>query len=246
MIMKRCCALVAACAVGGAAAQTLHDSKNCDILVAGGSLASLAAAVTIANVSSTLSVCFTEITDWPGGQMTASGVPAIDFGTDNKIESNLPGGFNKLLFGPLMPGGTNLGDCWVSTKCFQPQIVMEAWIMPLIASFPNLVYFPRTAVLSAARDPQSSAVTSVSAVQRTPAASTTGWEALLSQQLSDWYDPAPSAVYPQKTLWNITAKVVIEATEFGDVLATSGVGFAQVCVICCYTGRRHASLRYVL
>lgn len=59
----------------------LESSVECDIVVAGGSLASLAAAVTAANVSSALNVCFLEITDWPGGQMTASGVPAIDFGT---------------------------------------------------------------------------------------------------------------------------------------------------------------------
>lgn len=54
-------------------------SPKCDIVIAGGSLASLAAAITAANASKS-AVCFLEATDWPGGQMTASAVPAIDFG----------------------------------------------------------------------------------------------------------------------------------------------------------------------
>lgn len=225
-------AAVAATLVGCAAAATTQKSLACDVIVAGGSLSSLAAAVTAANVSASAKVCFTEITDWPGGQMTASGVPAIDFGPENRVRANMPASLADLLFGPLMPGDTNLGNCWVSTKCFQPQIVVEQWITPLVASFPNLVYLPRTAVTGATRDAATGAITAVTAVQRTPAPGTDGWERLLSEQLNEWYDPAPSAAYPSKTVWTLTlatpAGVVIDATEFGDVLATSGVGFAQV------------------
>eukprot|EP00158_Paraphelidium_tribonemae_P000080 Partr_v1_DN15555_c0_g1_i1_m44716 putative Inherit from NOG: fad dependent oxidoreductase len=130
-------ATAAALTLGVAAATTTYKSLACDVIVAGGSLSSLAAAVTAANLSSSATVCFTEITDWPGGQMTASGVPAIDFGTDNRARANMPASLAALLFGPLMPGDTNLGDCWVSTKCFQPQVVVEQWIAPLVASFPN-------------------------------------------------------------------------------------------------------------
>ena len=39
---------------------------TCDIVVAGGSTASLAAAITAAEANASLTVCFTEITDWPG------------------------------------------------------------------------------------------------------------------------------------------------------------------------------------
>lgn len=54
--------------------------EACDVIVAGGSLASLAAALSAANASASASVCFVELTDEPGGQLTASAVPAIDFG----------------------------------------------------------------------------------------------------------------------------------------------------------------------
>ena len=62
---------------GLAAAATLEP---CDVLVAGGSLASLAAAVAAANASLALSpaapaaVCLLEITDWLGGQASFTGV----------------------------------------------------------------------------------------------------------------------------------------------------------------------------
>ena len=57
---------------------------TCDIAVAGGSAASLAAALTAAEAAPELSVCLTDWTDWPGGQMTSGGVPAIDFGGINQ------------------------------------------------------------------------------------------------------------------------------------------------------------------
>ena len=48
-----------------------QETVDCDIVVAGGSTASLAAAITATEADPSLIVCFTEITDWPGGQMTA-------------------------------------------------------------------------------------------------------------------------------------------------------------------------------
>ena len=60
--------------LGGVAAEAAaSDAVECDIVVAGGSTASLAAAITAAEADRSLSVCLTEITDWPGGQMTAGG-----------------------------------------------------------------------------------------------------------------------------------------------------------------------------
>ena len=79
------------------ASQTNGQTIECDIVVAGGSTASLAAAITAAEAAKELTVCFTEVTDWPGGQMTAGGVPAIDFGGANNDGRNQPASFRSAM-----------------------------------------------------------------------------------------------------------------------------------------------------
>jgi hypothetical protein len=81
----------------GAPSGTAAEIVDCDIAVAGGSTASLAAAITAAEADPTLTVCYTEVTDWPGGQMTAGGVPAIDFGGFNGISENQPASFRDAM-----------------------------------------------------------------------------------------------------------------------------------------------------
>ena len=51
--------------------------SNCDVVIVGGSTSALAAA--FAAASSGVKTCLLEPTNWIGGQLTASGVPAIDF-----------------------------------------------------------------------------------------------------------------------------------------------------------------------
>lgn len=80
----------------------IKSALQCDIAIAGGSTASLAAAITAAEAAPELTVCFTEITDWPGGQMTAGGVPAIDFGSANKMPENQPKSFREAM--EFLPG----------------------------------------------------------------------------------------------------------------------------------------------
>ena len=59
------------------------EPLECDLLVLGGSLSGLAAALNSAYVlkSKGLSkkICLTEPTDWVGGQLTSGGVAAVDF-----------------------------------------------------------------------------------------------------------------------------------------------------------------------
>ncbi len=50
--------------------------------------------------------------DWLGGQLSASGVAAIDFGTQNLHPVNMPATLANMT--NEMPG--NPGGCWVSTK----------------------------------------------------------------------------------------------------------------------------------
>jgi hypothetical protein len=206
------------------------NTVSCDILVAGGSLSSLAAAVSAANSSKTSTVCFLELTDTPGGQMISSNVPAIDFGPSNRIAANLPSSFNELVFGELMPGDTNLGNCWVSTKCFTQEPVLNTFIFPLLKRFSNLKTYLRTAVSYATRDAITGAVTSIRAISRTPKDLANEWTPLTSTQLYDWYDPVDSNAYTKVSTDFVVSKggVVIEATEFGDVLMTGGFStFAQ-------------------
>jgi hypothetical protein len=208
---------------------SLASEVECDIIVAGGSLASLAAAVSAASALSKPRVCFLELTDWPGGQMTASGVPAIDFGPENSRRENLPSMFSDLLFGPLMPNNTNLGNCWVSKKCFNPVTVMNEFVFPLLSSFTNLNLFLRTSVSFVTRNKATGAITSVVGIRRTPKEIDNEWAILTSSQIIDWYDPNDSNLFSKESITFVLspAGVVIEATEFGDVLATSGVPFAQ-------------------
>lgn len=63
-------------------------SLACDIVIAGGSTAALGAAITAARHGSEYQVCLFEPTNWPGGQMTASAVSAIDFGPQNRHIEN--------------------------------------------------------------------------------------------------------------------------------------------------------------
>ena len=136
--------LCLAATVTAAAAELVH----CDIAVAGGSAASLAAAVTAAEADPSLRVCLTDWTDWPGGQMTSGGVPAIDFGSFNARPENQPASFRSAM--ASIPGSGNQwnpnsntgsgspGACSVSTKCFLPNVFVATWVMPRLQRLPNL------------------------------------------------------------------------------------------------------------
>jgi hypothetical protein len=209
------------------------SAVSCDIIVAGGSLAGSAAAISAAQTSPELHVCHTDITDWPGGQATASATSAIDFGANwINFPSNVPKSFGDMLLSPGFGNATfNPGGCTVSHKCFLPSLAVE-WLLSTFSSFPNLSVFLNTAVVGATKDNTTGRVVGVRAVQRTPTASyPNGYERLTSEALPDWYSPQDSA-YFTKTVLDLTlsspSAVVIDATEFGDVLMNvDGVVVAQ-------------------
>jgi len=206
---------------------SLSLEVDCEIVVAGGSTASLAAAWAAAESNPQATVCLTDPTDWLGGQLTASAVSAIDFGPDNPPShqkgKNLPASFNEL-YG-IFSG--NPGKCWVSQKCFQPQILVDEAITPHNEKYSNLKIFYNTVITKTARDAKGNIIR-LDAVQRTAAPGTTGWERLQSEVLSDWYSLAPSTLFPKKEQIVFGGiKVAIEATEFGDVLMTGDIQTAQ-------------------
>lgn len=203
---------------------------DCDIAIVGGSLSSAAAALSAANASSpSTRVCFFELTDWPGGQLTSGGVSAVDFGGTWNYPANtrLTRAFSELMFdsGVAGTGATNPGRCSVSNKCFLPEPAAQ-WLLARMAGLPNLHVFLNTALRASATGPDG-AIVNLTLVQRTPAPGTTGWERPLSAALPDWYSPTPSQAFTKTTLLVPSPRVVVEASEFGDVLMTAGLPTAQ-------------------
>ena len=203
---------------------------ECHVTIAGGSLSGVAAALAAADADAALQVCLLELTDWPGGQATSGGTSAIDFGaTSAAWPANLPRGLAAILSSPAFGAGdANLAQCTVSTKCFLPETLVGA-LRREFALRANLRVFLSTAVVGVARSAGSGRITQLTAVQRTPAPGTAGYEANLSAALPDWYSAAPSAAFSKALLTFAVPPggVVVEATEFGDVLVLSGVRVAQ-------------------
>jgi hypothetical protein len=214
---------------------TQHE---CDVVIAGGSLASAAAAVAAGEAfnGTAKTVCFLEITDWPGGQATAGGIPAMDFGLQYlNFPHNIPRSLAELLTdgkkmgGPDHSSSYNPGECAYLPKCFAPEWAAR-WLLDRLAALPNVTVFLNTTVVSVDRD-AAGRVAGLHAIQRTPTAMhPSGWDRPLSQALPDWYSPTPSSYFDKAQLQFAVAPagVVVEATEFGDVLVLAdGVAVGQ-------------------
>ena len=107
---------------------------DCDLVIAGGGLGGVAAALTAAKAE--LRVCMTEPTRWIGGQITAQGVSALD---ENKwIETTgATASYQELRkrirdhYKPYLkerqhsPAALNPGSCWVSGLCFEPAVGLD-------------------------------------------------------------------------------------------------------------------------
>lgn len=123
--------------------QTITD---CAVVIAGGSTAALAAA--LASAEEGAKTCLLEPTDWAGGQLTSSGVSAIDFawhksapqgGVDVGALSRNPANQPKLFAAwvALLGEGINNwsknpGACWVSLRCYLPEMLLIKGIIPAL------------------------------------------------------------------------------------------------------------------
>lgn len=236
--------------------------KECEVVIAGGSLSALFAGINSANEGS--STCLLEPTDWAGGQLTASGVPAIDWQWMNNINPTLdPAGKeiargidgnqphtlkennNSMLFDwvtSVVPQGT----CTVSRNCFLSNDIWEKKIKPVIASTPKLTVFYNTVVkkvdtsnVGVRKDNYSNTnfdlkkITSVKAIQRTlkPNKANNYYTKRLSNDISNWYSELETDDYTKSliTFKGIGSNdpVVIDASEFGDVMVLSGAPYLQ-------------------
>lgn len=201
-----------------------YEEIECDIVVAGGSTAALAASLAAARTAPEKRICLLESTNWPGGQLTSSAVSAVDFGTHNVHPVNQPKDFAAMV--ASLPG--NPGKCWVSHWCYEPADLLHKWIFPTINQTKNLRVFYNTVVKKAytAKGPHGDEVKSILAVQRVPKEENEAWRNRLSEDLLDWYSLYESKTFNKKAL-HFSAPLFIEATEFGDLLVTADAPFAQ-------------------
>ena len=132
-------------------ASSALDVDDCGVLIAGGSTASLAAALAAADElkfrESEINVCLLEPTSIVGGQLSSSLITAVDFGLFNRLPENLPYEFVKLLESVGWPE-KNPGECWVSTVCYMLDDLEKNYLSEAISQRDNLRVFTNTVVKS--------------------------------------------------------------------------------------------------
>ena len=233
---------------------TASKIEGCDVIVVGGSTAALGAALSAAREFQSENngrvVCLTEPTNWLGGQLTASGVSAIDWAhhkvskngkslnlsTLSRAVENNSRDFVKLMSmmapptGGVFQGGNNPGACWVSMRCYEPQNLLSAidsLVSPLVQS-QNLRVFMRAVPKTVKK--VDGKIASVEILQRTLLQNDVD-EELLSRVISDWYSRTASARFQKEsiTLAGREGKipVVVDATEWGEILVLAEAAYMQ-------------------
>eukprot|EP01043_Picozoa_sp_COSAG02_P032434 COSAG02_NODE_2167_length_9609_cov_18.589485_5_plen_583_part_00 len=220
--------------------------ENCSVVIAGGSTAALAAAV--ASAKEGVRTCLLEPTDWPGGQMTSAGVPAIDFNNAKPL-TDAQGNILNVSFASHHPKNhapeffellnsiRTTGRCSVSTNCYPPRQMIKAVTAllqrPDIAS--NLdVYMLAVPVRAIPSSVVPGAIDTMQFVQRRPTneAACNGWDKHLSQVILDWYSPTPSARFGKRVLefrarGGADRPVFVDGTEWGELLALLDAPYLQ-------------------
>ncbi|MEM9487518.1 MAG: FAD-dependent oxidoreductase [Myxococcota bacterium] len=240
------CALTMAAGCAGEDSQDALDERadiafdrkvECDVIVAGGSAAALSAALTSAREGR--QTCLLEPTDWVGGQFTSGGVPAVDFAWHNngdlpvgaiaKDPANIPPELLDLL---TPHEDKSLNTCTVSWYCFRPDSFAVDQLEPLVEQVAqqtgNLEVFYNTVVKQTTSGRFSTGeirIDAVTAIQRTAKAGVenNGFDDFLHNRLEDWYSLSEAGSFTKEVLRFEgragQAPVVIDATEFGDVMA---------------------------
>ncbi len=212
-----------------------------DVIVAGGSTAALAAA--FAAAESGMKTVLLEPTDWIGGQLTSSGVPAVDEawhrisdGDSDRVTLNVaaiardPRNVTPNFRDMLLEIG-NPGRGWVSRFCFEPQYLLKHHLLPIEARLSNqLTVLRETVVKQLVLSEDGTRVQALICVRRKAKSGYKTYQELPSQELPDWYDTQDSDRY-HKELYRFVgsdeSSVFIDATEWGEVLVLSGCDFQQ-------------------
>ncbi|MGH8797937.1 MAG: FAD-dependent oxidoreductase, partial [Caldimonas sp.] len=209
-------ALVAVIAVGAEPAQR---EIECDVLVAGGGIGGVAAALTAARRG--CRTCLIEETDWLGGQLSSQGVSALDehehietFGATASyygLRDGLRGHYRGIAGAAGLVADFNPGDCWVSRLAFEPGVGarhMRDLLTPHVASG-RLRLFLRTKTV--AIDTEDECIRWLQAVE-------------LDSRAMVRFHPA----------------MVIDATELGDLLPLAGAQYRVGAEAMAETAEAHA------
>lgn len=206
----------------------------CDVIVVGGSLAGYTAALSAAREGAY--TCLLEPSRNIGGQLTAQGVSAVDFANytiddlDVTAMARSPANQSRELASWLSQLG-DPGKCWVSPWCF-PTESAEILAEQTAAAERRLRIFRQTVVSGVSR--RASARTGVVVIDTVTGVQRVGSDRayFLSDVLAEWYDPLPSAHYPEKAVLKFVGRdsrlpVVVDASVFGDALVLSGARWLQ-------------------
>lgn len=237
---------VAALSVGmqsSVAAPPTVVHEDFDVVIAGGSTAAFAAA--LSSAESGAKTALIEPTDWVGGQLTSSGVPAIDeaWHSVKQLDGKPSYSVSKVARMPvnmtprfltLMREIKERGDCWVSRFCFCPDAFVVNQLEPLErAASVRLTVFRETVVKRVTLAADGTRIESLDCIGRQPRSNLAarGYDRLPSEDLSDWYDPNDSDRFTKQVIRFASRSprptVFIDATEWGEVLALSGKDYLQ-------------------
>jgi hypothetical protein len=191
----------------------------CDVLVVGGGTGGVAAALAAARAGRR--VCLTEETDWIGGQLTTQGVSALDehehierFGgtrTYYALREAIRDQYRAVSPALAAAAEPNPGACWVSRLAFEPRVALGV----LEGWLEPLVEAGRLRVFRRTK---------------TVRVETAGDR--ITRLLAVGLDEARA--------WAFRPRVVVDATELGDVLPLAGVEHVVGAESRAETGEPHA------
>jgi FAD-dependent oxidoreductase family protein len=208
-------AAVVECGEPGRAARELR----CDVLVVGGGTGGIAAALAAARAGRR--VCLLEETDWIGGQLSAQGVSALDeheqierFGGTRSyyaLRGAIRDHYRRLSPALAAQRHPNPGRCWVTRLAFEPRVAVDA----LLAMAAPHVDAGRLEILTRAKAARAEV-------------SQDRIESILAVGLDDrcWIRVRP--------------RMVIDATELGDLLPLTGAEYVVGAETKAATGEPHA------
>ena len=195
------------------------DERTCDVLVVGGGTGGISAALAAARAGR--SVCLLEETNWIGGQLTAQGVSALDehehierFGGTRSyyaLREAIRDHYRRL--SPVLASRPhpNPGSCWVTRLAFEPRVAVEA----LHAMARPFVEADRLTILT-----------------RTKAAS--------AETKADRVESVLAVHLDEKRWMRLRPRMVIDATELGDLLPLAGAEYVVGAETKAATGEPHA------